>query len=460
MPKYDVDLFVIGAGSGGVRAARMSAGHGARVAVAEEFRYGGTCVIRGCVPKKLLAYAADFHEAFEDAAGFGWTVEGARFDWATLIANKDREIARLEGIYRNLLTGAGAQVFEGRAVLADPHTIEVNGRRITAETILVATGGRPVKPPVPGADLMITSNEALHLDRLPGCVAVLGGGYIACEFAGIFNALGAKTLLLHRGERLLRGFDEDVRRHLAEEIAKKGVDLRLLNDAAKVERRADGGLLVTLIDGKTVEADCVMAATGRTPNTEGMGLREAGVALTAKGAVQVDEWSKSSVPSIYAVGDVTDRINLTPVALHEGHCFADTVYGRRPRKADHAAVAAAVFSHPNVATVGLSEDAARDKHSEVTIFRSTFTPLKHTLSKRPARTLMKLVVETKTDRLLGVHMVGDDAPEIVQGMAIAVKAGLTKAQVDATIGIHPTAAEEFVTMRTPVAPPAPARAAE
>ena len=459
MRKYDVDLFVIGAGSGGVRAARISAGHGAKVAVAEEFRWGGTCVIRGCVPKKLLAYAADFHEAFEDAAGFGWTVEGAKFDWATLIANKDREIARLEGIYKNLLTGPGCEIIAGRAELVDAHTIDVAGRRMTAETILVATGGAPVKPDIPGAGLAITSNEALHLPALPERVVVLGGGYIACEFAGIFSGVGAKTIQLYRGSQILRGFDGDVRNHLAQEMLKRGVDLRVNSDATKIEKTASG-LRITLTDGSTLEADAVMAATGRRPNTSGLNLEAIGVELADDGAVKVDEWSRSTVDNIYAVGDVTNRINLTPVALHEGHCFADTMYGKRPRKPDHENVAAAVFSHPNVCAVGLSEEAARKKHGDVTIFRSTFTPMKHTLSKRPAKTLMKLVVETKTDRLLGVHMVGEDAPEIVQGMAIAVKAGLTKAQLDATIGIHPTAAEEFVTMRTPVAPPAPAKAAE
>jgi glutathione reductase (NADPH) len=458
MRKYDVDLFVIGAGSGGVRAARVSGTYGAKVAVAEEFRYGGTCVIRGCVPKKLLAYAADFHEAFEDAAGFGWTIEGATFDWAKLIANKAKEIGRLEGIYRGLLTGAGCEVIDGHAVLADAHTVEVAGRRVTAETILIATGGHPVKPSIPGAELTITSNEALHLPALPGRAVVLGGGYIACEFAGIFSALGAQTIQLYRGEQILRGFDMDVRNHLAQDMMKRGVDLRVRSDAAKIEK-VGGALRVTLLDGSTIEADAVMAATGRKPNTAGIGLEALGVALTAEGAVQVDEWSRSSVQNIYAVGDVTNRINLTPVALHEGHCFADTLYGQRPRKPAHDNVAAAVFSHPNVSTVGLSEEDARRSVGDVTIFRSTFTPLKHTLSKRPAKTLMKLVVDAKSDRVLGAHMVGDDAPEIIQGIAIAVKVGLTKAQLDSTIGIHPTAAEEFVTMRTPV--PAPvARAAE
>ncbi len=449
MPKFDFDLFIVGGGSGGVRAGRVSAGYGARVAVAEEYRYGGTCVIRGCVPKKLFAYGADFHEAFEDAAGFGWTVSGAQFSWPVLIANKDKEIARLEEIYRRLLTGPGCEIMDGRAVLGDAHTVEINGRRLTAATILVATGGHPTKPDIPGADLMITSNEAFHLPDLQKRVVVIGGGYIACEFSGIFNGFGSQAVQLYRGEQILRGFDDDVRDHLAAEMRKKGVDLRVGIDVAKVERQA-GALRLSLADGSSLEADTVMAATGRRPNTSNMGLEAAGVGLGPHGAIKVDDWSRSSVANIYAVGDVTDRINLTPVALHEGHCLADTLYGKRPRKPSHESVASAVFSHPNVAVVGLSERDARRDVATIDIYRSIFTPLKHTLSGRNEKSLMKLVVNRATDRVLGAHMVGADAAEIIQGMAVVVKAGLTKTQLDATIGIHPTAAEEFVTLRTPV----------
>ncbi len=449
MSKYDYDLFIIGGGSGGVRAGRISAGYGAKVAVAEEYRYGGTCVIRGCVPKKLLAYGADFHEAFEDAVGFGWTITGAEFSWPRLIANKDREITRLEGIYRKLLTGPGCEIFDGRAVLADAHTVQINGRTVTAETVVVATGGAPTKPDIPGGDLLITSNEAFQLPDLPKRVVVIGGGYIACEFAGIFNGFGAKTVQLYRGGQVLRGFDDDIREHLAVEMRKKGIDLRVGVDVVNVSRKGNA-LELKLTDGTSLEADAAMAATGRRPNTSGLGLEALGVALDAGAAVKVDEWSRTSVANIYAIGDVTNRINLTPVALHEGHCLADTMYGKRPRKPNHEAVASAVFSHPNVAVVGLSEQQARRDFAAIDIYRSSFTPLKHTLSGRRERSLMKLVVDRATDRVLGAHMVGADAPEIIQGLAIVVKAGLTKAQVDATIGIHPTSAEEFVTMRTPV----------
>jgi len=450
MTSYDYDLFVIGAGSGGVRASRIAAGHGAKVAVAEEYRYGGTCVIRGCVPKKLFAIGADFHEAFEDAANYGWTVGPATFSWPTLMANKDKEIARLEGIYRKLLAGPGVEMFDARAAFVDAHTLDVGGKTVTAETILIATGGRPTRPTFPGAELTITSNEAFELKEMPKRVIVLGGGYIAVEFAGIFAGFGATVTQLYRGEQILRGFDGDVRNHLAAEMRKKHIDLRVNTDVVKLEKRG-AELVATLTDGSTIVADAVMAATGRIPNTSGIGLDKAGVALDKAGAVKVDEWSKTSVANIYAIGDVTNRINLTPVALHEGHCFADTLYGRKARKPDHETIASAVFSHPNVAVVGLSEAAARKKYGDVVIFRSTFTPLKHTLSGRQEKTLMKLVVDRATDKVVGAHMVGADAPEIIQGIAIAVKLGATKAQFDATIGIHPTAAEEFVTLRTPVA---------
>ena len=454
MNQYDFDLFVIGGGSGGVRAARIAAGHGARVAIAEEYRYGGTCVIRGCVPKKLLVYASMFREEFEDAAGFGWEAAEAAFSWPKLIVAKDREIARLEGIYEKLLTGAGVAPLKGRAVLEDPHTVTVGGRRHSAATILVATGARPVKPPIPGAELTITSNEAFHLPALPRRIAILGGGYIACEFAGIFNGLGAEVVQLYRGDQVLRGFDDDVRRHVGQEMSKKGVDLMLNAHVARIDRNRDGKLKLSLGDGTAVEADAVMAATGRSPNTAGLGLEDAGVRLDETGAVVVDEWSRANVEHIYAVGDVTNRVNLTPVAIREGHCFADTVFGRRPRKPDHADVPHAVFCQPTAAAVGLTEAAARAKHRAVDIYRTAFTPLKHTLSGRPEKTLMKLVVDADSDRVLGVHMVGPEAAEIIQGVAIAVKMKATKADFDATLGIHPTAAEEFVTMREKAKQPA------
>ncbi len=450
MTQYDVDLFVIGGGSGGVRAGRIAAGHGARVAVAEEYRYGGTCVIRGCVPKKLLVYAAEYAHGFQDAAGFGWSVGEPGFDWKTLIANKDKEIGRLERIYRGLFENAGAKTYDGRARLLDAHTVEVAGQKITAGTILIASGGAPVKPAIPGAELMITSNEAFHLPEMPKRIVVLGGGYIAVEFAGIFNGLGAKVTQLYRGEQILRGFDDDVRSHLAAEIVKSGIDLRLNTDVVKLERAPDGSLLLHLTDGSTLAADAVMAATGRKPNTKGMGLEEAGVELDADGAVKVDAWSQSSVKHIYAVGDVTNRINLTPVAIREGHAFADTVFGKKPRQADHADVPSAVFSQPPVGSVGLTEAQARQRYKAVDIYRTTFKPMRHTMSGRDERILMKLVVDAASDRVLGAHMVGPEAGEIIQGIAIAIKAKATKADFDATVGIHPTAAEEFVTLREKV----------
>lgn len=452
MSQYDFDLFVIGGGSGGVRAGRIAAGHGARVAVAEEYRYGGTCVIRGCVPKKLLVYASEYAHGFEDAAGFGWSVGETRFDWATLIANKDKEIGRLERIYRGLFENAGAKTFDGRATLVDAHTIEVAGQRVTAGTILIATGAAAVKPDVPGAEHMITSNEAFHLPSQPKRIVVLGGGYIALEFAGIFNGLGSRTTVLYRGEQVLRGFDDDVRNHLANELVKSGIDLRLNSDVSRVEKQADGSLRLTLTDGSQLEADAVMAATGRKPNTQGLGLEALGVALDGQGAVKVDGFSRSSVPHIYAVGDVTNRINLTPVAIREGHAFADTVFGNKPRQADHNDVPSAVFSQPPVGSVGLSEAQAREKYGQVDIYRTSFKPMRHTLSGRDERVLMKLVVDAATDRVVGAHMVGPEAGEIIQGIAIAVKAKATKADFDATVGIHPTAAEEFVTLREKVKP--------
>jgi glutathione reductase (NADPH) len=452
MARYDYDLFVIGAGSGGVRAARVAAGYGARVAIAEESRVGGTCVIRGCVPKKLLAYAAHVHEEIEDARGFGWSIENARFDWPTLIANKDREIDRLNAIYKKLLAESGVRLLESRAVLVDPHTIEIGGKRITADTILVATGARPVVPDEPGAEFGITSNEAFHLPRLPKRIVVAGGGYIAVEFAGIFNGLGAKVTQLYRGEQILRGFDDDIRNTLAAEMRKKGIDLRVGTTIRRTEKAGDA-FRVTLSDGSTLEVDCVMYAIGRQPNTAGTGLDEVGATLGADGAVMVNEYSQSKQPHIYAIGDCTNRLNLTPVAIREGHAFADTVFGKRPTAVDHHNVASAVFSQPPVGTVGLTEAFARLECGAVDIYRTTFRPLKHTLSGRDEKTMMKLVVERATQRVVGAHMVGPDAPEIIQAIAIAVKMGATKQQFDETVAIHPTAAEEFVTLRTPLPEP-------
>jgi glutathione reductase (NADPH) len=453
MPRYDYDLFVIGAGSGGVRAARVAAGYGANVAIAEEYRVGGTCVIRGCVPKKLLVYASHFHEDFEDARNFGWSVDGARFDWSALIAAKDKEIDRLNGIYKKLLAESGVALTEARAVLVDPHTIEIAGKRVTADVILISTGAAPVLTSEPGAELGITSNEAFHLRELPRRVVIAGGGYIACEFAGIFNGMGAKVTQLYRGEQILRGFDDDVRNTLAAEMRKKGIDIRVKTIVTQTVKTASG-LSLTLSDGTVSEADCVMYAIGRRPNTAGMGLKEAGVACGADDAVVVNAYSQSSVPNIYAVGDCTNRLNLTPVAIREGHAFADTVFGKKPTAVDHHSVPHAVFSQPPVSVVGLTEEAARLIHGAVDVYRSSFRSLKHTLSGRDEKTMMKLVVDRASQRVLGAHMVGLDAPEIIQTLAIAVKMGATKQQFDQTVAIHPTAAEEFVTLRTPVPEPA------
>jgi glutathione reductase (NADPH) len=447
--EYDYDLFVIGAGSGGVRAARVAAGFGARVAIAESDRPGGTCVIRGCVPKKLLVYAARFREDLEDAAAYGWDAQ-ATFSWPTLIANKDREIARLEGIYRALLEAAGVTLMAGRATLVDRHTVQVGQRRCTAAHILIATGGRPVRPAIPGSEHAITSDEAFQLPELPARVLIVGGGFVAVEFAGIFRGLGAEVTIAYRGEQILRGFDDDVRRHLHDELVRKGIDVRLHCQLGGIERRADGRLVAALATGGRagrVEADAVMFATGRVPATSGLGLEAAGVALDAQGAVLVDEYSTTNVPGIHAVGDVTNRLALTPVAIREGAALATTLFGGRRVAVDHRNVPHAVFSQPPVGTVGLSEAAALSALGKVDVYATTFRPLRHTLSGRDERTLVKLVVDAASQRVVGAHMVGPDAPEIIQGIAIAVKAGLTKDQFDATVAIHPTAAEEFVTLR-------------
>jgi glutathione reductase (NADPH) len=450
MARFDWDLFVIGAGSGGVRASRMSAALGARVAVAEERYLGGTCVNVGCIPKKLLTYAAHYADDFEDAAGYGWTVGERSFDWAALIANKDREIARLNGIYAKLLDDAKVTRFDARARITGPHTVEAGGQTYSAEHILIATGGRPRMPEIPGIELAISSNEAFHLKELPRRVLVVGGGYIAVEFAGIFAGLGARVTQVHRGSLFLRGFDDDIRRALESEMQKRGIELRFEQRMARIER-AGAGLRTVFADGSAIETDQVLVAIGREPNVDGLGLEAIGVRLTKGGAVAVDDYSRSSLPGVYAIGDVTDRLNLTPVAIHEAMCFARSVFGKTPTRIDHADVPSAVFSQPQIGAVGLTEAAARERYGELDVYLTSFKPLRHTLSGRDERTTMKLVVQRSSQRVVGAHMVGPDAGEIIQGIAIAVKMGATKAQFDATVGIHPTAAEEFVTMRTPLA---------
>jgi len=449
MEKRDYDLFVIGAGSGGVRAARVAAAHGARVGICEHSRVGGTCVIRGCVPKKLLSYAAHFAEEFEDAAGFGWTVAETRFSWPRLIEAKDREIDRLNGVYLRLLSDSGVRLYESHGRFLDAHRVQVGGEIISAEKILVAAGGRPWVPDIPGSEHGITSDEAFHLGELPGRVLIVGGGYIACEFAGIFNGLGTKVIQVYRGPMILRGFDEDVRRALGDEMAARGVAFRFNREVMEINRRKDQ-YQVMLDDGKTEDVDCVMFATGRVPNSAGLGLPDAGVEVRADGSIPVDEYSRTSVENIFAVGDITSRVNLTPVAIHEGHAFADTEFGGRPRMVDHEFIPSAVFSQPQVGTVGFPEEQARTHFGEIDVYRSEFRPMKHTLSGRVEKTMMKLIVERGGGKVVGLHIVGQDAPEIVQGFAVAVKSGLRKDQFDATIGIHPTAAEELVTMRVPV----------
>lgn len=448
MPNYDYDLFVIGAGSGGVRAARIAANHGAKVAVAEEYRVGGTCVIRGCVPKKLFVYASHFSDDFEDAAGFGWTVGESRFDWKTLVSNKDKEIDRLNGIYIRNLDKAGVEILDSRATLKDAHTVhlETLGKDVTAERILVAVGATPFLPDIPGIEHAITSNEAFHLETLPKRIVVVGGGYIAVEFAGIFNGLGVETMQLYRGPLFMRGFDDDLRELLAEEMEKKGVDLRMNSDIASIENK-DGELHLTLCNGDVIRTDAVMYATGRNPNTKGLGLEEAGVKLGMAGEVVVDDYSKSSVDNIYAVGDVTDRANLTPVAIREGHAFADTVYGGKDVKVDHSIIPTAIFSQPEMGTVGLTEAQARDRYDEVDIYKTAFRALKNTLSGSQERTFMKLVVDAKSDKVVGVHIMGPASGEVIQAVGIAVTLGATKAQFDMTIAVHPTAAEELVTLK-------------
>jgi glutathione reductase (NADPH) len=448
MADYDVDLFVIGGGSGGVRAARIAAEHGARVMVAEEYRLGGTCVIRGCVPKKLLVYASRFRGEFEDAAGYGWTVLQTSFDWATLIANKDREIARLEAAYGATLNKAGVKVAKSRAVLVDPHTVQLaSGERVRAAYVLIATGGTPsYGDPIPGIENAISSNEAFHLPELPRSVLVQGGGYIAVEFAGIFAGLGSHVTLVYRGGNILRGFDDDVRQHLRVELEAHGIKVLTGCKVAAIEN-AGGHYSVQLSSGNCIAADSVMFATGRYPNVSKLGLAEAGVETAKDGSIAVDDYSRTTAPNIYAVGDVTNRINLTPVAIREGHAFADTVFGGMATAVDHTNVPTAVFSEPEVGTVGLTETQARARLARTDIYKAVFKPLKATLSGRDTTVLMKVVVDGLSDRVVGCHVVGEGAAEMAQVAAIAVRMGIKKADFDATIALHPTAAEELVTMR-------------
>ncbi|KTB88017.1 glutathione-disulfide reductase [Pseudomonas syringae] len=448
---FDFDLFVIGAGSGGVRAARFAAGFGARVAVAESRYLGGTCVNVGCVPKKLLVYGAHFSEDFDHAKGFGWSLGEAEFDWSTLIANKDREINRLNGIYRKLLVDSGVTLLEGHARLTGPQQVEINGQTYSAERILIATGGWPQVPDVPGREHAITSNEAFYLKTLPKRIVVVGGGYIAVEFASIFNGLGADTTLVYRGELFLRGFDGSVRTHLHEELLKRHMTIRFNSDIARIDKQPDGSLLLTMKDSSTLETDCVFYATGRRPMLDNLGLDSVDVKLDEHGYIKVDEHYQSSEPSILAIGDVIGGVQLTPVALAEGMALARRLFKpEQYRPVDYNHIPTAVFSLPNIGTVGLTEEDAIKAGHDVQVFESRFRPMKLTLTDDQERTLMKLVVDAKTDRVLGCHMVGPDAGEIVQSLAIAIKAGATKQVFDDTIGVHPTAAEEFVTMRTPV----------
>lgn len=446
MREYDFDLFVIGAGSGGVRSARMSAQYGGKVAVAEEQYLGGTCVNVGCVPKKLFVYASAFDEAFRTAVGFGWTVLGRSFDWPTLRDNKTREIERLNGIYRNLLTQSGVELIEGRATIAGPHQVLINGQKYSAKHILVCTGGRPFVPDFPGNEHVITSEDAFYLDELPTRMVIVGGGYIAVEFAGIFHGLGVETHLLYRGPMFLKNFDEDIRHHLADEMRKKGVHLHFDTDIKAISKDGEQ-LALTLVDGSSMMADSVMYATGRTPNTRGLGLENTAVACDKRGAISVDDYFRTGEPSIYAIGDVIGRVELTPVAIREGMAIADNLFRGGSTTVDYDFIPTAVFSQPNIGTVGFTEAEAQEKYGEIKIYESRFTPMKQTLGGIDEKVYMKLIVDAASDRVIGCHMLGESAGEIIQGLGVAIKAGATKADFDATIGIHPTAAEEFVTMR-------------
>ncbi len=450
MTEYDFDLFVIGVGSGGVRAARMSAGYGARVATAEEKFMGGTCVNVGCVPKKLFVYASHFSEEFEQARGFGWDQVNPEFNWPTLLENKNTEIKRLNGIYEGLLENAGVTHFDGRARIVDAHHISINDKVVSTDKILIATGGWPVMLKWPGAEHAITSNEAFFLKELPRRILVIGGGYIAVEFAGIFNGMGVESHLSYRGPLFLRGFDQDVRETVRDELIKKGIDLHFNSLATRIDKQTDGSLLVSFEDGTTMEVDQVLCAIGREPAVEDIGLENVNVECKFNGAIVVDDEFRTSEPNIFALGDVTDNIQLTPVAIAEAMAFASTQFNNDPKVMNYDGIATAVFCQPNIGTLGLTEEMARETHGEVEIYKSTFRPMKHTLSGSDEKNMMKIIVEKSTDKILGVHMVGSEAGEIIQGLAIAYKAGVTKAMFDETIGIHPTTAEEFVTMREPV----------
>lgn len=452
MSEFEYDLFIIGAGSGGVRAARMSASLGARVAVAEDRYLGGTCVNVGCVPKKLFVYASHFSEDFENARSFGWDIKETGFDWSTLVKNKNTEIKRLNDVYQRILDNSGAKTIHGRAKIVDEHTVEVEGQHITAERILIVTGGWPSVPDIPGKEHIISSNEAFFLDSLPEKIIIVGGGYIAVEFAGIFHGLGVDITLLYRGPLFLRGFDQDVREALADEMQKKGIKIKFNSNIAEIEKteKNDNELIATLEDGEQLQAGQVMYATGRKPMTENLGLETVGIELDKNNAIKINEEYQTNVPSIYAIGDVTNRVNLTPVALAEGMVLAKRFYANEDKDVDYSNIPTCVFSQPNIGTVGLTEEEAREKFDEIEIYKSSFKPMKLSLSDSDEKTLMKIIVDKKTDLVVGVHMLGPDAGEIIQGIGIAIKAGATKKVFDSTIGIHPTAAEEFVTMREPV----------
>ena len=448
MADYDYDLFTIGAGSGGVRASRVAAAHGARVAVAEEYRVGGTCVIRGCVPKKMLVYGSQFAEDLQDARAFGWTVETPSFDWAVLRDNVLKDVDRLNGLYRQTLENHGVEIIEQRATVSGPHEVTLaDGTKKTARFILIATGARPHVPSCPGHELGITSNEVFHLDELPKRILIAGGGYIANEFAGIFNEFGTHVTIINRSDQLLRGYDESMRDRLLQISTMKGIQFRFNASFRGIRKNDDGSLTVSMTNHDDIEVDCVMFATGRLPNTEGLGLEQLGVELTERGAVKVDQYSQSTVDSIYAVGDVTDRIQLTPVAIREGQAFADSVFGKAPARVDYGCIPSAVFSHPPIAAVGMTEGQAREALGVVRCYTSDFRAMKNVLAGRDERSLYKLVVDGATERVVGIHMIGPDAPEILQAAAVAVKAGLKKGDFDATIALHPTMSEELVLMR-------------
>ncbi|MEE2760233.1 MAG: glutathione-disulfide reductase [Pseudomonadota bacterium] len=447
LPKYDYDMITIGAGSGGVRASRLAGGYGARSAVVESDRVGGTCVLRGCIPKKLLVYGAHYADHMEDAANYGWTITGAQHDWRVLIDNKNAELSRLNNIYLRILRDNNVALHEGRGVIVDPHTVEVSGKHITSKNILIAAGGKPSMPDIPGIKHVLSSNEALELPERPERMVIVGGGYIAVEFAGVFASLGTHVTEIVRADTVLRGFDEDIRVSLDEELVKRGVNIMSECVVESIEKDGDTHFL-QLQNGENIETDCIIYATGRAPNTKGLGLEEAGVHLKENGAISVDEWNRTNVPNIYAVGDITDRVQLTPVAIQEGRAVSETLFNNNPVTVDYTNIATAVFSTPPVSTVGLTEVQAREQGFKVDVYDTRFRPLVHTLSGREEHTYMKLVVDASTNRVLGAHMLGMDAPEIIQGIAVALKCNATKSQFDATMGIHPSAAEEFVTMTT------------